>query len=53
MNRFSLTCKLEHDMDELASITDIVEHVLCFGGDILNITGMCGWLPANGTKSTE
>ncbi|XP_047590100.1 adenylate cyclase type 10-like isoform X6 [Lutra lutra] len=44
MDRFSLTCKSEHDMDKLAHIfsyyiSDIVEHVLCFGGDILNITG--------------
>ncbi|XP_048203755.1 adenylate cyclase type 10-like [Perognathus longimembris pacificus] len=44
MDRFSLTCKPEHDMDKLAHIfsyyiSDIVEHVLCFGGDILNITG--------------
>ncbi|XP_065768305.1 adenylate cyclase type 10-like isoform X7 [Muntiacus reevesi] len=44
MDRFSLSCKLEHDMDRLARIfsyyiSDIVEHVLCFGGDILNITG--------------
>uniref|UniRef100_A0ABI7YVY2 Guanylate cyclase domain-containing protein n=1 Tax=Felis catus TaxID=9685 RepID=A0ABI7YVY2_FELCA len=45
MDRFSLTCKSEHDMDKLAHIfsyyiSDIVEHVLCFGGDILNITGL-------------
>ncbi|KAF4013372.1 hypothetical protein G4228_004835 [Cervus hanglu yarkandensis] len=45
MDRFSLSCKLEHDMDRLARIfsyyiSDIVEHVLCFGGDILNITGL-------------
>ncbi|XP_070440686.1 adenylate cyclase type 10-like isoform X6 [Equus przewalskii] len=44
MDRFSLTCKSERDMDKLAHIfsyyiSDIVEHVLCFGGDILNITG--------------
>ncbi|KAM6186181.1 adenylate cyclase type 10-like [Rhynchocyon petersi] len=44
MDRFSLTCKSEHGMDKLAHIfsyyiSDIVEHVLCFGGDILNITG--------------
>ncbi|XP_032505859.1 adenylate cyclase type 10-like isoform X6 [Phocoena sinus] len=44
MDRFSLSCKPEHDMDTLAHIfsyyiSDIVEHVLCFGGDILNITG--------------
>nr|XP_045365187.1 adenylate cyclase type 10-like isoform X5 [Camelus bactrianus] len=44
MDRFSLSCKSEHDMDKLAHIfsyyiSDIVEHVLCFGGDILNITG--------------
>ncbi|XP_068413692.1 adenylate cyclase type 10-like [Eschrichtius robustus] len=44
MDRFSLSCKSEHDMDTLAHIfsyyiSDIVEHVLCFGGDILNITG--------------
>ncbi|KAM5286550.1 adenylate cyclase type 10-like [Hipposideros larvatus] len=44
MDRFSLTCKSEQDMDKLAHIfsyyiSDIVEHVLCFGGDILNITG--------------
>ncbi|KAM4834756.1 LOW QUALITY PROTEIN: adenylate cyclase type 10-like [Thomomys bottae] len=44
MDRFSLTCQPEHDMDKLAHIfsyyiSDIVEHVLCFGGDILNITG--------------
>ncbi|XP_051710709.1 adenylate cyclase type 10 isoform X10 [Oryctolagus cuniculus] len=44
MDRLSLTCKSEHDMDKLAHIfsyyiSDIVEHVLCFGGDILNITG--------------
>ncbi|XP_077017840.1 adenylate cyclase type 10-like [Tamandua tetradactyla] len=44
MDRFSLTCKSEHDMDKLAHIfsyyiSDIIEHVLCFGGDILNITG--------------
>ncbi|XP_064217136.1 adenylate cyclase type 10-like isoform X3 [Aotus nancymaae] len=44
MDRFSLTCKSERDMDKLAYIfsyyiSDIVEHVLCFGGDILNITG--------------
>uniref|UniRef100_A0A673TB07 Guanylate cyclase domain-containing protein n=1 Tax=Suricata suricatta TaxID=37032 RepID=A0A673TB07_SURSU len=43
MDRFSMTCKSEHDMDKLAHvfsyyISDIVEHVLCFGGDILNIT---------------
>uniref|UniRef100_A0A8I5NW44 Guanylate cyclase domain-containing protein n=1 Tax=Papio anubis TaxID=9555 RepID=A0A8I5NW44_PAPAN len=45
MDRFSLTCKSERDMDKLAHIfsyyiSDIVEHVLCFGGDILNITGL-------------
>nr|XP_012616231.1 adenylate cyclase type 10-like isoform X3 [Microcebus murinus] len=44
IDRFSLTCKSEHDMDKLAHIfsyyiSAIVEHVLCFGGDILNITG--------------
>ncbi|XP_069879901.1 adenylate cyclase type 10-like isoform X2 [Dipodomys merriami] len=44
MDRFRLTCKPEHDMEKLAHIfsyyiSDIVEHVLCFGGDILNITG--------------
>ncbi|XP_026982987.1 adenylate cyclase type 10-like isoform X1 [Sagmatias obliquidens] len=44
MDRFSLSCKSERDMDTLAHIfsyyiSDIVEHVLCFGGDILNITG--------------
>ncbi|XP_023383344.1 adenylate cyclase type 10-like [Pteropus vampyrus] len=44
MDRFSLTGKSEHDVDKLAHIfsyyiSDIVEHVLCFGGDILNITG--------------
>ncbi|XP_058519269.1 adenylate cyclase type 10-like isoform X3 [Ochotona princeps] len=44
MDRLSLTCQLEHDIDKLAHIfsyyiSDIVEHVLCFGGDILNITG--------------
>ncbi|XP_037375571.1 adenylate cyclase type 10-like isoform X2 [Talpa occidentalis] len=44
MDRFSLTCKSEDHMDKLAHIfsyyiSDIVEHVLCFGGDILNITG--------------
>ncbi|XP_006776384.1 PREDICTED: adenylate cyclase type 10-like [Myotis davidii] len=44
MDRFSLTCKSEDDLDKLAHIfsyyiSDIIEHVLCFGGDILNITG--------------
>ncbi|XP_024898598.1 adenylate cyclase type 10 isoform X3 [Pteropus alecto] len=44
MDWFSLTGKSEHDVDKLAHIfsyyiSDIVEHVLCFGGDILNITG--------------
>ncbi|CAD7677808.1 unnamed protein product [Nyctereutes procyonoides] len=44
MDRCSLSCRSERDMDKLARIlscyvSDIVEHVLCFGGDILNITG--------------
>ncbi|XP_020855139.1 adenylate cyclase type 10-like isoform X4 [Phascolarctos cinereus] len=44
MDKFSLTCNADHSMDKMAHIFscyigDIVEHILCFGGDILNITG--------------